>query len=129
MDTVEEPVEERSAHRLVLGVYALQLLALLFVFPAVLGLAAAHARRHRVTDALHASHLAWQIRTTWWTLVWMLLGGALMYAATALGQPVAGILGALVALVAAFWFMFRLVKGYLYLCEVRPMPVARNERD
>lgn len=129
METTEESASDRGGHRLVVCIYGLQLLALLLVFPAVLGLAAAHARRHRVTDELHASHLGWQIRTTWWTLLWSLVGGGLMYAASMLQQPLTGIFGAVLVLLAAFWFMFRLVKGFLYLCERRSMPLSATHRS
>ena len=41
---------------------------------------------------------------------------------------VTGAAGALAVLLATFWFMVRLVKGYLRLCERRLMPPTANQR-
>ncbi len=107
-----------------LFIYILQLLGLLVVFTPIIGLAVNYAQRDSVRDTIYASHFTWQIRTVWWALLWGLLGGGLMYAAGALGQPILGIVGSLLLLGLAFWFMYRVLKGYLYLTSRRELPVA-----
>lgn len=119
--------EDARAYRLTLVVYGLQLLGLLLIFPPILGLAINYARRARVEGTIYGSHFSWQIRTVWWTLAWGLLGGGLMYAGAAPELRLAGIAGALLLLVTAFWFMYRLLKGYLYLSARRPLP-GRSHR-
>lgn len=117
-----EQAQTADQHRLVLGVYALQLLGLMLVFTPILGLALNYARRPRAEGTIYASHFDWQIRTVWWTLLWGLPGGGLMYLGTAPEWRLAGVAGALLLLVTAFWFMYRVLKGYLYLSASRALP-------
>lgn len=121
--------EHRDAYRLALGVYALQLAGLLLVFTPILGLALNYACRPRAEGTIYASHFDWQIRTVWWALLWGLLGGGLMY----IGMPpelrLAGIAGAVLLLIAAFWFMYRILKGYLYLAARRPVATRTRRRE
>lgn len=121
-----EHAETHDQHRLVLGVYALQLLGLLLVFTPIVGLALNYARRPRAEGTIHASHFDWQIRTVWWTLLWGVLGGGLMYPGTPPEWHLAGVAGAILLLVTAFWFMYRVLKGYLYLSAHRALP-TRND--
>lgn len=58
------------------------------------------------------SHLRWQIRTFWFGLLW-----------AAIGVPLCFILvGWAVIAADAVWLIYRVVKGWLYLSENRPMP-------
>lgn len=122
---IEKPEGEGDAagRSVTLFVYILQLLGLLVVFPPIIGLAVNYFHRDSVQGTIYASHFTWQIRTVWWALLWGLLGGALMYAAGPTGQPIVGIVGALVILVMAFWFMYRLIKGYVHFASRHPLPV------
>ncbi|MDB5772303.1 MAG: hypothetical protein V7606_3983 [Burkholderiales bacterium] len=63
------------------------------------------------------SHHSWQIRSFWWYLFWMVLGGVLYF--TFIGIPLAlAIWG-----IAWVWKAYRLIKGMIYLNENKPMPV------
>jgi uncharacterized membrane protein len=62
------------------------------------------------------SHHSWQIRSFWWYVVWMVVGGALF--ATLIGIPLAWV----VWTAAWVWKAYRLIKGMLYLNENRIMP-------
>jgi uncharacterized membrane protein len=63
------------------------------------------------------THHNWQIRSFWWYLVWMVVGGLLF--ATVIGIPFAfGIWG-----LAWLWKAYRLIKGLLDLNANKPMPV------
>lgn len=113
---------ERDNRMLTIYVYGFQLLGLLLVFPPIIGLAINYFRRERVRGSLYASHFEWQIRTVWWMLGWGLGGSALMLGAERLQQPLLGIAGAGLLLVAIGWFTYRFLRGYLYLLQGRPMP-------
>jgi uncharacterized membrane protein len=63
------------------------------------------------------SHHSWQIRSFWWYLFWMVLGGILFM--TFVGIPLAW----LVWTCAWIWKAYRLIKGMIYLNENKPMPV------
>jgi uncharacterized membrane protein len=63
------------------------------------------------------SHHTWQIRSFWWYLVWVVIGGALC--ATIVLLPVGlAILG-----LAWLWKAYRLLKGFFALNDNRPMPM------
>lgn len=62
------------------------------------------------------SHHSWQIRSFWWYLFWMLLGGVLFI--SFVGIPLAW----LVWFVAPIWKAYRLIKGFLDLLANKPMP-------
>jgi uncharacterized membrane protein len=62
------------------------------------------------------THHNWQIRSFWWYLVWMVIGGLLF--ATVIGIPLAfGVWG-----LAWLWKAYRLIKGLLDLNANQPMP-------
>lgn len=114
---------ERPLRQLAIYVYGLQLLGLLLVFPPVLGFAINFFRRDQVHGTLYESHFIWQIRTFWWMLAWGLLGGGAMVAAERWQQPLAGIVGSSLLLVAIAWFTYRFLRGYIRLVRRQPMPV------
>lgn len=57
------------------------------------------------------SHFRWQIRTFWFTLLWIVIGAGLHF--VLIGIPI------LVA--AAIWLIYRVVKGWMYLAEGKEM--------
>ena len=63
------------------------------------------------------SHHSWQIRTFWWYLIWMAIGGIL--AITIIGLPLAW----LVFTIAWIWGAYRVIRGLLDLNANKPMPV------
>lgn len=63
------------------------------------------------------SHHRWQIRSFWWYLLWMIVGGVLFV--TVVGIPLAWLTWS----VAWIWKAYRLIKGFLDLNANKPMPV------
>ena len=63
------------------------------------------------------SHHTWQIRSFWWYLFWMVIGGVLFV--TVIGIPLAW----LIWTAAWVWKAYRLLKGMLDLNDNKPMPV------
>jgi uncharacterized membrane protein len=63
------------------------------------------------------SHHTWQIRSFWWYVLWMVVGAALFM--TLIGIPLAW----LVWIGAWLWKAYRLLKGFIYLNDNKPMPV------
>ena len=60
------------------------------------------------------SHHSWQIRSFFWYLFWMVLGGILFF--TLIGPWI-------IWSGAWIWKAYRLLKGFIYLNDNRPMPV------
>lgn len=61
------------------------------------------------------SHYRWQIRTFWFSIVWVLLAGVLFV--TLIGIPLA--MAILVAV--TLWLVYRISRGWLRLRDRRPM--------
>ncbi|MFC7516631.1 DUF4870 family protein [Herbaspirillum sp. GCM10030257] len=63
------------------------------------------------------SHHRWQIRSFWWYLFWMIVGGVLFI--TVIGIPIAW----LVWTGAWVWKAYRLIKGIVDLNDNKAMPI------
>ncbi|MFS8974368.1 hypothetical protein PO002_07610 [Cupriavidus necator] len=74
-----------------------------------------YVKRDDARGSLYASHFAWQIRSFWWSVVWGVLGGVLF--ATVVLMPLAFAGWAVLSL----WMLYRIVKGWLYLNDSKPM--------
>jgi uncharacterized membrane protein len=81
----------------------------------ILGVAAVivcYVKRDDAAGTWVASHFTWLIRTFWWSLLWGILGWILYLV----------LIGALVWLAAAIWVIYRVIKGYMYYKDSRPIP-------
>jgi uncharacterized membrane protein len=103
-----------DARNLTLIVYGLQLAGILIALTPVIGVILNHARRQDATGTIYASHFDWQIRTFWWTVLWLGIG--------ALTIPLFGI-GLVVMALAAGWFFYRAIRGILNWHQRDPMRV------
>jgi len=120
MNQTIETVElgrETSLARTALLDYALHIAGLLLSVGvlSVLALIINYVKRPSARGTIFESHFTWQIRTFWWTLFWMVV----------LAIPVALTLGLTYFLffIPAIWYLYRMIKGLLYLNDRRPMPV------
>lgn len=74
-----------------------------------------YVKRDDAAGTLYASHFAWQIRSFWWSVAWTVLGGVLF--ATVIGMPLAFAVWGILSV----WILYRIVKGWLYLNDSKPM--------
>ncbi|MFT0532667.1 DUF4870 family protein [Castellaniella hirudinis] len=79
--------------------------------PILVGIIINYVKRADVQGTLWASHFRWQIRTFWFSLLWAIIGGLLLFVA----------IGGLILLANAVWTIYRAVKGWLYLNDGKPM--------
>ena len=104
---------EQSLSRLTTMVYALQALSLVTsLLTLFAGVIINYVRRDDVRGTWLESHFRWQIRTFWYTMLWTAVG-----VATLIFMIGWGILFA-----ASVWLIYRIVHGWVYLSEKRPMP-------
>ncbi len=75
-----------------------------------------YIKRDETSGTFLCSHHSWQIRSFWWYLLWMAIGGLLFV--TIIGIPVA----ALIWFAAWVWKAYRLIRGFTDLRDNRPMP-------
>ncbi len=106
--------------------------ARLFAVLAVSALIIDYLKRETVSETLLETHLRWQIRTFWFTLLGVLAGSVL--GAIGIGGIIDALLGqhfgASVPLVltgwlliaaASLWYVYRITKGWLLLREDEPV--------
>lgn len=90
-----------------------------FVFglPSLLAVFLNYLKRGEVRGSWLESHFRWQIRTFWFTLLWLLIAGLVMV--TVIGIPLA----AWVMIPGlGLWVAYRVIRGWLALAGVRPVP-------
>ncbi|MDE2204328.1 MAG: hypothetical protein KGJ38_16625 [Burkholderiaceae bacterium] len=71
-----------------------------------------YVKRDDVRGTLYESHFRWQIRSFWWCVLWGVVGVLLI--------PLAFI-GFAVPWALGIWMLYRIVKGWLYLNDSKPM--------
>ena len=105
------------AAAVVIGVTSSASVAGGFVFglPSLLAVFLNWLKRGEVRGTWLDSHFSWQIRTFWFTLLWLIVYGLLII--TIIGIPIAWILVVLLGL----WVGYRVIRGWLALSDARPV--------
>ena len=104
---------EKNLRKLAMLVYALQA-ASLFTGSLTLfaGVIINYVRMEDVKGSWIESHFRWQTKTFWYSLVWIVIGGV----------TVIFLVGWVILLTISIWMVYRIIKGWVYLSENRPMP-------
>jgi uncharacterized membrane protein len=71
-----------------------------------------YVKREDVAGTPYAAHFDWQIRTFWWALVWGGVGFVTMVI----------VVGFVVWFATGIWVLYRIIKGWLYLNDNKPLP-------
>ncbi|HEY8555568.1 MAG TPA: hypothetical protein VIL43_13660 [Burkholderiales bacterium] len=99
---------------------ALIVTAFLTGWPSIIAVILNYVKRSDVRGTWLEAHFSWQLRTFWFALLWLLIGGLLFV--TFIGIPVAIVIW----LVTGLWVLYRLIRGWLALLDRRPVgPDAR----
>jgi uncharacterized membrane protein len=108
--------DEKSLKTLTTVIYALQAAGAILplVIPWVVAVVLNYVRKDEVAGTWLESHFRWQIRTFWFGLLWVVIGGILTLV----------FVGFAVLFVAWIWMVYRIVKGWLNLAEGKPVPAA-----
>ncbi|MBR9908016.1 MAG: hypothetical protein GYB30_08160 [Gammaproteobacteria bacterium] len=94
-------------------IYILQLVSLVIGITAIVGIVMNYVKLGEVRGTMLESHFRWQIRTFWFSLLWSVIGFILSFV----------MVGFLVLLAAVVWWIYRAVKGLIYLNDGRAMYV------
>jgi uncharacterized membrane protein len=86
-------------------------------WPSIIAVILNYAKRSDVRGTWLDSHFGWQIRTFWYTLLWLVIAALLF--ATIIGIVLAYIL----VVGTGLWVAYRLIRGWLALTEGRSMPM------
>lgn len=85
-------------------------------WPSIIAVIINYVKRPDARGTFVDSHFGWQIRTFWYTLLWVVI--AVVLAFTVIGLPVA----IPIAVVITLWVIYRIVRGWLALASRKPMP-------
>lgn len=103
----------RSLKTLTIIIYALYAASFVIGVSAIVAIVMNYVKRDEVAGSFLESHFRWQIRGFWFALLWTVVG--------IITTPI--LIGWLVLLGNAVWFIYRLVKGFLFLNDNKPMYV------
>jgi len=101
MQTNQE--KEKSLKSIVNTVYILQTLSFAIGPTLIIGAIINYVKRDDARDTWLYSHFNWQIRTFWFTLLWLIVGGLLINTG----------LGIFILMAVSIWLAYRIVKGWL----------------
>jgi uncharacterized membrane protein len=91
--------------------------AFLTGWPSIIAVIINYVKRSEVRGTFLESHFSWQIRTFWWSLLWVVIAGLLFI--TIIGIPVAWA----IVVGVGIWVLYRIVRGWLALLSNKPMPM------
>jgi uncharacterized membrane protein len=91
--------------------------AFLTGWPSIIAVIVNYVKRSSARGTWLDSHLGWQLRTFWFALLWVVVAGLLIL--TVIGIPFAWLL----LIVVGLWVLYRIIRGWIALAEVKPMPV------
>jgi uncharacterized membrane protein len=105
------------AAAVVIGVTSAATVAGGFVFglPSLVAVFLNYLKRSDVNGTWLESHFRWQIRTFWFTFLWLVVYGLLII--TIIGIPIAWIMIAILGL----WVGYRVIRGWVALADARPV--------
>ena len=102
---------EASLRRLSTIIYALQVVSFVIPFTMIVGVIINYVQRDEVAGTWLESHFRWQIRTFWYSLLWVGVGLATLIV----------VIGFFVLMGSALWLLYRAIKGWLSLEEGKAM--------
>lgn len=95
---------------------ALIITSFLTGWPSIIAVIINYAKRNEVRGTYLDSHFGWQIRTFWYTLLWLAIAAMLFI--TVIGI----VLAYIVAVSAGIWVVYRIIRGWVALDDGRSMP-------
>ena len=107
------PIDEkiRSAKTLTTVIYALYAATFITGLTGIVAIILNYVKKDDMAGTWLESHFRWQINTFWFGLLWFFIG-ALTWII---------VIGWIILTVNCIWVIYRLVKGWLYLNENKPM--------
>jgi len=103
--------EIESAKKIATIVYTLQAVSFLLAVTFIAAAVVHYVKKSDVENTWVASHFRWQIRTFWFTTLWIVLGAITL---------IMGV-GYFILMGTAVWVIYRIAKGWLALMDNKPM--------
>jgi len=102
---------EKNLRTLTTVVYALQAVGFVVQITWIVAIVINYVKRDETKGSWLESHFRWQIRTFWWGLLWAAIGVITFLI----------VIGWLILIADAIWLIYRIVKGWLYLNDNKPI--------
>jgi uncharacterized membrane protein len=113
IEVVSEEARLKSLKNVAQAVYILYALSWFAGITAIAGVMIDYIKREEAVGTWLESHFRWQIRTFWFGLLWAVIG-AITYLL---------LIGMAILFANFCWIIYRVIKGWLYLNDGKPMPV------
>ncbi len=117
--TVTHVVYALHAFSVITGISSAAFIVTAFLsgWPSIIGVIISYVKRGEAKGTFLDSHFSWQIRTFWWALLWVVIGGLLTI--TIIGA----LIGIPLLIVVGLWVLYRIVRGWLALLSRKAMPM------
>ena len=102
-----------SLKKLTMVLYALYAFSYFAGITAIIGIVINYIKLEEVAGTWLESHFRWQIRTFWFGLLWVIVGFA----------TVLILVGFAILFANFIWIIYRVIKGWLYFNDNKPMPI------
>lgn len=103
--------EEKSQKNTILLVYILQAMLFFVVITYIVAIVINHINKNELQSTWLASHNRWQMRTFWFSLLWYLIGSAMLFL----------LIGWVILVANSIWVIYRIAKGWIRLNNGTPM--------
>jgi uncharacterized membrane protein len=115
--TLAHVVYALHAFSILIGIASAAFIVTAFVFgiPSIVAVIINYLRRCDAEGTFLASHFRWQIRTFWWTALWVAC--SVLLALTIVGIPIAWLL----VVGTGLWVIYRIARGWLALRDRQPV--------
>jgi uncharacterized membrane protein len=113
--STESPSQDLVNKNVTQIIYGLYAAVFISAVTNIIGVIVNYVKRDEVAGTWLESHFTWQIRTFWYSLLWVVVGWILVLSLIGM------ILGFLVWAAAGVWYIYRVAKGWLRLNEGKPM--------
>ena len=91
--------------------------AFLSGWPSIIAVIINYVKRGETRGTYLDSHFGWQIRTFWYAVLWVIVGGLLIL--TVIGVVV----GVPLLIIVGLWVIYRIIRGWITLNDRKPMPL------
>jgi uncharacterized membrane protein len=109
---ISEDEKMESLKKLTMVVYALYAFSYFAGVTALIAIIINYIKKEEVAGTWLESHFRWQIRTFWFGLLWAVIGIVTMFI----------LVGFVILFINCIWIVYRVVKGWLYFNDNKPMP-------
>ena len=98
-----------------IGASAFIVTAFLTGWPSIIAVILNYVKRGDARGTFLDSHFGWQIRTFWWSVLWVVIAVLLIF--TVIGIPFAWVM----LVVVGLWVLYRILRGWTSLANRRPI--------